>query len=35
MIVEILAWLQSQSVWVDPVLSVLIAFACIKYILFD
>ena len=34
MITEILAWITAQNYWAEPILNVVIAIACIKYILF-
>ncbi len=34
MIAETLAWISSQSYWVEPIVNFLIVIACIKYILF-
>ena len=31
MIPEILSWIQTQNAWAEPIVNVLIAFACIKY----
>ena len=34
LITEILAWITAQNYWADPILNVVVAIACIKYILF-
>jgi len=35
MINELFAWITSQEIWINPILKVLVGFACIKYIIID
>ncbi len=35
MIQEILLWIESQNIWVEPIFKFVILIAAIKYILFD